>query len=140
MFNVKVFVYGTLKPGEINYQYYCDGKVQSLCRAYTWGNLYSLPVGYPAMTSGDNQAWGMLLTFANLNILDSLDKLENYQETRASELNEYYRILVPVFSCTDELLGEAWCYLMTIARVKKYNGKAISSGWWTKSIKTIEEL
>jgi len=25
--SIRVFVYGTLKPGEVNYQRYCEGKV-----------------------------------------------------------------------------------------------------------------
>ncbi len=132
MFNVKVFVYGTLKPGEANYQYYCEGKARTRFQAYTRGNLYSLPVGYPAMTVGDNKVKGVLLTFANPDILNSLDELEDYQENRASELNEYYRQLIPVYSLADELLGQAWCYFMTIDRVKQYKGTAIASGWWTK--------
>ncbi len=128
---INVFVYGTLKPGESNYQYYCEGLVRSQTFAYTRGNLYSLSLGYPGLTVGDNQVRGVLLTFSNSDILDSLDRLENYRADRALELNEYYRTLVPVYTLRDEFLGKAWCYLMTMEKARQYHGKAIAEGWWT---------
>ena len=136
---INVFVYGTLKPGEVNYQYYCKGKVQAQSQAYTRGKLYSLAVGYPAMTPGENKVHGALLTFDNFNILNSLDQLEDYQENRPAEFNEYYRILVPVYSPTDKLLGQAWCYLMSVEKIKQYNGIAIASGWWKSNERRKEQ-
>jgi gamma-glutamylcyclotransferase (GGCT)/AIG2-like uncharacterized protein YtfP len=129
---INVFVYGTLKPGESNYQYYCEGLVRSQTPAYTKGILYDLPLGYPGLTVGDNRVRGVLLTFSDSNILDSLDKLEDYQPQRALELNEYYRTLVPVYGLQDEFLGKAWCYLMTVEKVKQYRAMAIANGWWSK--------
>lgn len=127
---INVFVYGTLKPGEANYQSYCEGKVRAYSPAYTKGNLYSLPLGYPAMTVGKNRVKGVLLTFDCANILESLDRLETYQENRPSELNEYDRFLVPVYNLNDRPLGQAWCYFMTIEKVEQYQGTIIPSGWW----------
>ncbi len=72
---VQVFVYGTLKPGERNYQRYCAGKVVEAQRAFTLGRLFALPMGYPAMTTGADIVHGYLLTFADLAILDALDEL-----------------------------------------------------------------
>lgn len=41
---VKVFVYGTLKPGESNYQRYCDrSSVVESQRAIALGQLFALP-------------------------------------------------------------------------------------------------
>ncbi|MGF1541093.1 MAG: gamma-glutamylcyclotransferase [Pleurocapsa sp.] len=128
---INVFVYGTLKPGESNYGSYCEGLVRSQTLAYTQGNLYNLSLGYPGLTEGDNQVKGVLLTFSNSDILLSLDQLEDYLEDRPLECNEYYRTLVPVYSLQDEFLGKAWCYLMTIDKVRQYHGKAIALGWWT---------
>lgn len=127
---VQVFVYGTLKPGEANYQHYCEGKVAFHSQAYTYGNLYNLPVGYPGMIEGKNKVQGVLLTFRDSNILNSLDKLESYQENRAFHLNQYYRQLVPIFSLNDESLGKAWSYFMTPEKVKQFKGTLIDSGWW----------
>lgn len=52
---VRVFVYGTLKPGEANYKRYCAGKVIDVKIALVQGKLFALPMGYPAMTLGDRQ-------------------------------------------------------------------------------------
>ena len=39
---MKVFVYGTLKPGECNYLRYCEGKVVDACPAIARGELFAL--------------------------------------------------------------------------------------------------
>ncbi len=128
---LNVFVYGTLKPGEVNFSYYCGRKVQQQISAYTWGNLYTLPVGYPAMTEGKNKVRGILLSFIDLNVLNSLDRLEGYQPGRDSSLNEYDRQLVNIYSLDDRFLGKAYAYFMTVNRVKHHRGTIIISGWWT---------
>ncbi|WP_319419589.1 gamma-glutamylcyclotransferase family protein [Pleurocapsa sp. FMAR1] len=128
---LNVFVYGTLKPGEANFAYYCLKKLQKQIPAYTWGNLYALPVAYPAMTTGENKVRGILLTFSDPSVLNSLDRLEGYQPGRDSSLNEYYRQLVDVYSLDNRFLGKAWAYFMTVDRVKHHRGTIIISGWWT---------
>ena len=126
-----VFVYGTLKPGEANYHRYCQGQVRTQNPAFTTGNLYALPVGYPAMTVGENEVQGFLLTFINSNILTSLDRLEGYQAQRKPDLNEYYRQLVPVYNFDYQSIGKAWAYFMSLKKVKQYGGTIINSGYWT---------
>ncbi|WP_019506706.1 gamma-glutamylcyclotransferase [Pleurocapsa sp. PCC 7319] len=128
-----VFVYGTLKPGEANYHRYCKDQVRSQNPAFTTGDLYALPVGYPAMTVGENQVQGFLLTFIDPNILTSLDRLEGYQQQRKPDLNEYYRQLVPVYNFDYQSMGKAWAYFMSLQKVKQYGGTIISSGYWTGS-------
>jgi gamma-glutamylcyclotransferase (GGCT)/AIG2-like uncharacterized protein YtfP len=134
-----VFVYGTLKPGEANFPAYCEGKVIVQTPAYTWGELYALPVGYPAMTEGKNKVQGMLLCFSDRQVLASLDVLEGYQPHRLAELNEYYRASVPVYSLGDRLIHHAWAYYMTLAKVKQYQGIELTSGSWTGK-GTLNEL
>ena len=65
-----VFVYGTLKPNNSNYQQYCATKVISSQPAIALGQIFALPMGYPAMIEGNDQVQGYLLTFADSNILD----------------------------------------------------------------------
>ena len=127
---LKVFVYGTLKPGGVNYARYCDRKVKSEIPAYIKGILCHLPVGYPAMIEGEGKVKGFLLTFNNYNALNALDRLEGYQAQRASNLNEYYRYLVPVYNLENNLIDKAWAYFMTPAKVKQYQGTIITSGYW----------
>lgn len=131
---MNVFVYGTLKPGEINYQLYCADKVIQTTSAYTWGNLYHLNLGYPGMTLGNNKVEGVLLTFADESILDHLDRLEDYQPQRSPHANEYNRQRIPVYDLSGNSLGQAWGYVMSVEKVRQYAGIAISSGWWSQSI------
>lgn len=126
----QVFVYGTLKPGESNYQTYCQRKTIAEIAAYTRGQLYHLPPGYPGMTVGKNKVRGCLLSFSDRQILDDLDALENYSENRAAQLNDYYRQKVPVYSLSDESLGTAWCYLMSLEKITLYQGKLLTTPSW----------
>jgi gamma-glutamylcyclotransferase (GGCT)/AIG2-like uncharacterized protein YtfP len=127
---VKVFVYGTLKPGESNYQYYCDGKSIAEIKAYTFGNLYNLSLGYPAMTEGKNKVLGYLLSFSSAEILKSLDRLEGYREGKPNELNEYYRQEINVYDLSGKSLGVAWSYFMSETKIRQFNGVFLESGWW----------
>jgi gamma-glutamylcyclotransferase (GGCT)/AIG2-like uncharacterized protein YtfP len=124
---IKVFVYGTLKPGEANYENYCAGKVIEEIEAYTWGELYHLSLGYPAMTEGTSKVKGILFTFADAAILNSLDQLEDYNETRSPELNEYYRQEIPIYHVSGQSLGKAWGYLMTKTKVQQFEGVLLTS-------------
>jgi gamma-glutamylcyclotransferase (GGCT)/AIG2-like uncharacterized protein YtfP len=127
---LKVFVYGTLKPGECNYRRYCAGRVANAIESYTWGQLYHLAIGYPAMTPGNNKIIGFLLTFANEKILVSLDELEDYHPQRSRQDNEYQRQKIPVYKLSGEPLGEAWGYLMAPKKVEQFGGILVPSGCW----------
>ena len=127
---IRVFVYGTLKPGKFNYLAYCQGKTIAEIPAYTKGQLYHLLPGYPAMTRGNNRVEGYLLSFSDGSILQSLDNLEDYCETRASELNDYYRQQLPIYSLSDQSLGMAWCYLMTPEKIGEFQGQLLKNYSW----------
>jgi gamma-glutamylcyclotransferase (GGCT)/AIG2-like uncharacterized protein YtfP len=128
---VKVFVYGTLKPGESNYQYYCGGKVLAATKATVKGQLFALPVGYPAMVLGEGVVQGYLLSFNTPNILQHLDPLEGHNPLRPPEENLYNRKQLEVYSPQAEPLGLAWAYFMTLDQVEPLGGVLIPSGWWT---------
>ena len=115
--SIRVFVYGTLKPGEVNYQRYCEGKVIAAQPAIAFGQLFDLPIGYPAMIPGNSPVRGFLLTFTEPILLTVLDKLEDYNPQRNPEDNEYYRQQVTIFDLTNQVLGQAWIYLMQPERV-----------------------
>ena len=129
--NLLVFVYGTLKPGEANYDRYCGSLVESQTPAYIRGVLYGLPVGYPAATEGSDRVKGVLLEFGTHDILSNLDLLEDYQPQRDAQLNLYYRRLVDVYHLEDLVLGKAWAYFMTPEKVRQWGGTLVESGWWT---------
>jgi len=130
---VQVFVYGTLKPGEANYKRFCAGKVVDAKKAFVQGKLFALPMGYPAMTLGDSQVHGYLLSFANPGVLNQLDVLEDYHPTRAVSENLYSRKTIEVYQGEWLSLGWAWVYLMSLERVDQLGGVLQPDGWWSGS-------
>lgn len=129
---VNLFVYGTLKPGEANYQRYCASKVLEAKRAIAFGKLFALPLGYPAMTLGENPVQGFLLSFPDDSaILRHLDWLEDYDPHRPAEQNEYNRQRIEAYNSGLESLGTAWVYLMTPEQVCSLNGVLIADEWWS---------
>lgn len=128
---VRVFVYGTLKPGEANYQRYCAGKLVNVQRAIALGKLFALPLGYPAMTVGDTPVQGYLLYFADAENLTELDQLEDYQTTRQKSENLYNREQIEIFNQDWLSLGQAWVYLMSLERVRQLKGIPQLDGWWS---------
>lgn len=128
---VNVFVYGTLKPGEANYQSYCADWVLTAKRAIALGKLFALPLGYPAMTKGNLQVHGYLLAFPNADILRNLDLLEDYHQHQPAAKNLYNRQLIATYNLDFSYLGKAWVYLMTIEQVYSYGGVLLADGWWS---------
>jgi gamma-glutamylcyclotransferase (GGCT)/AIG2-like uncharacterized protein YtfP len=128
---LKVFVYGTLKPGEYNYQRYCAGKVVAAQPATAFGRLFALPVGYPAMTAGEETVCGVLLSFSDPAVLQDLDQLEDYDPHRLPAQNEYNRVQIEVFDLSGQMLDFAWVYLMTPEQVERRGGVLVASGCWS---------
>ena len=133
---VRVFVYGTLKPGESNYQSYCTQELVAAQRAIAFGQLFALPLGYPAMTLGNCPVHGFLLSFSSDTVLHQLDWLEDYDPCRAAPENEYNRLLIETYNLELESLGLAWVYLMTPERVHSCGGVFLSDGWWSASVQS----
>ena len=100
-------------------------------KAYTQGILYDLPsVGYPAMAEGLAKVKGFLLTFADEEVLEGLDLLEDYDPRRSPSLNEYNRQKVPIYDLQGNLITEAWTYFMSEAKIAKKGGVIVPSGNW----------
>lgn len=129
-FLLKIFVYGTLKPGQVNYQAYCSSTLIDACVAIAQGQLFSLPAGYPAMTLGEGQVHGFVLSFSDPAVLGQLDDYEDYQVGRLPQDNLYQRHLVETFAPTGHLLGSAWTYLMSLERVRYLKGTLLPKGQW----------
>ncbi|HEY9748165.1 MAG TPA: gamma-glutamylcyclotransferase family protein, partial [Allocoleopsis sp.] len=128
---LQVFVYGTLKPGEVNYQRYCAGKVTAEIPAIARGQLFALSLGYPAMTAGTQTVHGFLLHFEDPAILSRLDALEDFVPGRSPEQNEYQREIIAVCDSEGKPLGDAWAYLMHPNRVQRLGGVLIPHGVWS---------
>jgi gamma-glutamylcyclotransferase (GGCT)/AIG2-like uncharacterized protein YtfP len=117
---VNVFVYGTLKPNQVNH-YLIESKIIKVSEGFTYGELYDLPLGYPAMIQGSSQVKGFLLSLENETVLQTLDDFED---------DFYERLLIPIEQTTGEKLGSAWAYLTTAEEIKRLGGILIPSGWW----------
>ncbi len=128
---LRVFVYGTLKPGEAYHQQYCAHKLVNAKKAIAHGELFSLPVGYPAMTVGYNLVYGYLLEFSDANVISTLDTLEGYHPSRQKSENLYNREQVAIFDLQGKKQAEAWIYIMTKHRVNLLGGKTKTDGWWS---------
>jgi gamma-glutamylcyclotransferase (GGCT)/AIG2-like uncharacterized protein YtfP len=128
--DLQVFVYGTLMPGQSGYQQFCAGRVRQARRAIAPGQLYDLPAGYPAMTSGQGWVQGFVLAFAHPQILSQLDDYEDHDPERSSADNLYDRQQLEVFTPSHSSLGLAWVYLMQPQFVRILGGKHLSSGYW----------
>ncbi|RAM48669.1 MAG: gamma-glutamylcyclotransferase [Hapalosiphonaceae cyanobacterium JJU2] len=131
---LRVFVYGTLKPGEVNYYNYCDRKVVNATKAYVLGKLFDLPQGYPAMIPGDSPVYGYLLEFDFPEVLVELDELEDYHPARPDSENLYNRQQIQVYNFQGRSLGWAWAYLMTPEMVNNLGGIYQADGWWSNAI------
>lgn len=127
---LKVFVYGTLKPGERNYQFYCAQAVE-VVEAIAYGKLYDLPMGYPAAVFTESYfVRGYLLAFSQIAVLQSLDQLEDYYPSRPKNQNLYQRHQIEVYNFNNKSLGQAWTYSMSQQQIDFYGGVFVSDGWW----------
>lgn len=127
---LKIFVYGTLKPGGSNYSAYCSGKVMQAQAVIAQGILFELPAGYPAMTLGAGWVQGSLLWFQDRQMLEQLDYLEDYDPSRSPDKNLYHRQQIQVFDPSQQPLGDAWVYLMSPAKIQCLGGIFLPEGHW----------
>jgi gamma-glutamylcyclotransferase (GGCT)/AIG2-like uncharacterized protein YtfP len=131
---IHIFVYGTLKPGERNYQRYCASRVIQEQAAIAQGQLFDLSLGYPAMREGEGYVCGVILSFTDASIFADLDPLEDYQPHRPPEQNEYQRQKIQTFCPDGEPLKVAWIYLMNTAKIQQYNGVYLPDGNWSSEL------
>lgn len=130
--DLKVFVYGTLKPGGHYWPEFCEGKLAAApVAAKIHGELYDLHVGYPGLLlKGDKWVKGYLMEMATEADFLRLDYLEGYVPGRPEAENEYNRLRVACFSPEGEPLGEVWAYEMTVATMARHRGTLIENGDW----------
>ena len=122
----RLFVYGSLKFGEINHHRIFSGYDIKITSAWTYGMLYDL--GYfPALTEGNNKVYGELIEFNNLEILVRVDSLEGYRGEN-SNFNLYDRMEIIVF--TDKNEFTAWTYILRRSKIIEAEGELITSGIW----------
>jgi len=144
---IRIFTYGTLKPGEINHRV-CALDVVEAQPAIAIGRVYHLPFDYPAMTVEENGlVYGYLLTFTKAEILSKLDQFEQHDPQTFQRVapghtfaeNQYNRQLLPIFTPKRVPLEPAWGYVMTREQIRRLNGQPVLDGCWQGGGKGYKE-
>lgn len=129
---LRVFVYGTLKPGGYYWDRFCEGKVERWWPARIHGEIYDLPVGYPAAFLG-GEGWivGVILELTNRSALVGLDHLEGFDPADPeSDRNEYRRMRVEAWPDSAGQPETVWAYGMSREAIRRSGGVWIESGNW----------
>jgi gamma-glutamylcyclotransferase (GGCT)/AIG2-like uncharacterized protein YtfP len=126
-----LFTYGTLKPGERAYYSLCEPFAIALQPAQAQGQLYHLPLGYPAMTLEQGWVQGILICFADATPLVAIDAFEEY-DPAAPTTSAYQRHLHPIYDLNQQPLSQAWVYTMPLERVLRLGGQWLAQGCWSE--------
>ncbi|WP_329598609.1 gamma-glutamylcyclotransferase [Streptomyces pseudovenezuelae] len=128
------FVYGTLRPGEVNHDVFLRGRLRSEEPGRLAGALLYDGPGYPyAVEEAGGTVAGELLTpraDAYAELLAALDELEEY--TPGHPRNLYERVAREVIRAADGTPVRAWVYVAAppVAARLRARGKLIESGDW----------
>ncbi len=121
----KIFVYGTLKPGERNY-FLVKGVIHTeLAYLDGYDLLHFEPEGYPAMVPGSRgRVYGFVLTFADIGAaLPALDALEGLHLSPP----EYERVVVRAQPSGQQV----WTYIhINQRRLAGAGVSAVVGGEW----------
>ena len=128
--DLRIFVYGTLKPGGFYWPRYAEGKVVAHQPARVRGMLYHLNPGYPGLLEGEGWAEGVLLTLTDETALLGMDELEDYVPGRPPEQNEYQRKRVECWDANGDPLGQVWVYLMLPDKMRELGGEPVAGEVW----------
>lgn len=131
------FVYGTLKPGESNYERLLSGRTAAEIPARLEGAALYSNGAYPYLViapdaDAEDVAHGYLIYPADAGypaVLAELDHLEGYVEGRAG--NEYERVAVQTLTADGPV--EAWVYVAgatPLARIRRGELQRIGGGVW----------
>ena len=123
----KVFVYGTLMKDFGNYKRYLEGRISRITPGRTYGLLYHLPEGYPALLPGNEIIEGEVVEPVDENLLKYLDRLEGYDKRSSNNL--YDRVLRSILTEGGEEMN-CWVYIYLDERYAKENGILIPNGNW----------
>ena len=125
----KIFVYGSLLKDFWNHDRVLKNRVRSIEKGTIKGELYHLPAGYPAITSGENLIHGEICTLSHNKHLKSIDLLEGY--TGNEKIDLYTREKRTV-TLQDGSTTECWVYIYMDENYVKRKGKYIVHGDWAK--------
>jgi len=134
----KVFVYGTLMKGFSNYKRFLEGRIIKITPVRTYGLLYHLREVYPALIAGNETVEGEIIEPVDENLLESLDRLEGYNQL--SDNNLYNREIRSVFTEDGEEIL-CWVYIYADENYAKEYGIPVPDGNWRKfMMKYMDEV
>ena len=120
--DLRVFVYGTLKPGGFYWQRFWE--------------VYHLPIGYPASVfGGDCWIQGVVLEMKDIEAMKGLDSLEGFDPYRTVG-NDYRRLRVEVFDLESDRVDRVWSYEMDLRKIVGQGGIRVESGNWQQGLST----
>jgi gamma-glutamylcyclotransferase (GGCT)/AIG2-like uncharacterized protein YtfP len=117
----RLFVYGTIRQGQTA-RSLIAGAVTRCVRAWTVGQIYAFPMGYPGYVEGDGRVAGEVLWLRDLAATFGL--LDAY------EGEDFVRIIRQVTLETGEELW-AWIYVLADPEAIKL-GTLIADGDWVR--------
>jgi gamma-glutamylcyclotransferase (GGCT)/AIG2-like uncharacterized protein YtfP len=132
MYRLPVFVYGSLRPGNIHYDRLLKGKTVNETPARVRGFLYahvSLP--WPCLMPGDGEVKGELIHIAPDvydRVMVALDDWEDY-DPRDEAGSLYLRKVVTAITA-DGREEQAWCYFWNGS--ERELGERVEDGDWSK--------
>lgn len=130
--DTRVFVYGTLKPGGFYWPKFCEGKVERFWKARAKGQIFHLPVNYPAVHfGGDDWVYGFVLELGDAQTLRGFDQLEGFDPGSPSDSrNDYFRKRIEVERIDSGDCIEVWSYEMGLEKIRSQGGARVESGDW----------
>lgn len=146
--NLNFFVYGTLKPGEVNH-WVCASYITAIQPAIVAGRLYHLPLGYPAITTVEEGiVHGYLCSFDDPQVVSILDEFEQHDPQalervapgQSLDAYQYSREVLALFTPKRSPLGSAWGYVMTCEQIRCLRGNLVPEGNWHSNYKPSDDL
>ncbi|MFV0379794.1 MAG: gamma-glutamylcyclotransferase [Anaerorhabdus sp.] len=132
---MKIFVYGTLRKNQKNYNKFLKGLVISTMDTYIIGKLYSLKnKDYPALISGNRFIKGELLEINdNPELLNTLSKLEGFIES-GNINNEYNLVEEDIYNDNFKFIGryQTFKYNEANDEIRAYLDKVIEENDFCK--------
>ena len=126
---MKLFVYGTLQPGQRSWPLIASAISAHIPASVRGFTLWDLPSrGYPALTLGDDEVFGHLLSVKpheQGSTLSTLDTLEGYDQA-ALERSLYWRAQCVAYpQGTDMAPHQAWIYRYNPSRAAELEEQGI---------------
>lgn len=132
---VRLFMYGSLRAGQYNYERYLKGRSRFISYGYVKGALYTLrDVRYPALLPGEDMVLGEIYEVEEA-CAKQIDALEGYEEGNAD--NEYERTLCCVYDAQGVKIAHLPVYMYHMENKENRNrlGKRILHGDFCRYMK-----